>query len=152
MKKLLSWLTLSATLVLVGAGCAPASTPAENTKPTETVQTDTTATSETSTPAPTEKPVVQPVKTPAPATKPVTTGPKTYTMAEVAAANSAANCLTVINGSVYNLTDWIDKHPGGDRNILRICGIDGSSAYNRQHGGQSRPEAILADYKVGVLK
>lgn len=56
-------------------------------------------------------------------------GSKTYTMAEVATANSAENCLSVINSKVYNLTEWIKKHPGGQKAILGICGKDGTEAF-----------------------
>lgn len=60
----------------------------------------------------------------------------TYTMADVQAANSRAKCWTVINNNVYDLTKWIDQHPGGDKNILKICGKDGTQAFEQKHGGQ----------------
>jgi cytochrome b involved in lipid metabolism len=80
----------------------------------------------------------------------VSTG-TTYTMAEVATHNNKSNCWTTINGGVYNVTSWITQHPGGQQAILGLCGIDGSSAFNAQHGGQARPESELASFKVGVL-
>lgn len=75
----------------------------------------------------------------------------TYTLADVATHNEEASCWTAINGQVYDLTAFIKKHPGGDRNILRICGIDGSQAFNAQHGGKKRPEETLAWFEIGVL-
>ena len=36
-----------------------------------------------------------------------------YTLAQVAIHSSAADCWTAINGSVYNLSAWIARHPGG---------------------------------------
>ena len=82
-----------------------------------------------------------------------TTSPtaKTFTIAQVATHNSEADCYSAINGNVYDLTAFITKHPGGDRNILRICGIDGSAAFNGQHGGESRPERLLAGFDIGTL-
>lgn len=77
---------------------------------------------------------------------------KTFTLADVMTHNTEADCYSAINGQVYDLTAWIKKHPGGDRNILRICGLDGSSAFNGQHGGESKPERILAGFEVGILK
>lgn len=77
---------------------------------------------------------------------------KTFTMAEVEKANTPENCYSAINGKVYDLTAWINQHPGGDKNILRICGKDGSSAYNGEHGGDSKPEKILAGFDIGDLK
>lgn len=41
--------------------------------------------------------------------------PGTFTMAQVQAHNSASSCYSVVNGSVYDLTNWIDRHPGGKK-------------------------------------
>lgn len=96
-------------------------------------------------PAPTPKPVPAPTPLPAPA------GPKSYTMAEVAKHGSQSDCWSAINGGVYNLTSWIDQHPGGADAIISLCGTDGSSAFNDQHGGQRRPANELTGFKIGVL-
>ena len=73
-------------------------------------------------------------------------------MTEVTRANSKAKCWTAIGGKVYDLTDWIAQHPGGERAILSICGKDGTTAFNAQHGGQSRPAQELKSFLVGTLK
>ena len=78
-----------------------------------------------------------------------TTG--SYTMAQVATHNSATSCWTTINGNVYDVTTWINQHPGGKQAILSLCGVDGTAAFNGQHGGQSRPESELAAFKIGTL-
>jgi cytochrome b involved in lipid metabolism len=77
--------------------------------------------------------------------------PGTYTMAQVQAHNSASSCYTTINGAVYDLTQWIDEHPGGPQAILSLCGTDGTQAFENQHGGQARPEQELASLKIGTL-
>lgn len=76
---------------------------------------------------------------------------KMYGMTEVAMHNSASSCWSAINGSVYDLTSWIGKHPGGQQAILSICGKDGSAAFNDQHDGQRRPANELAGFKIGLL-
>lgn len=76
---------------------------------------------------------------------------KTYTLADVAKHNSSASCWTAINGGVYDVTAWIDQHPGGPDTITSLCGIDGSATFDAQHGGQSRPENELATFKIGNL-
>lgn len=78
--------------------------------------------------------------------------PSGYTMAEVSVHNTVNSCWSVVDGNVYDLTSYISRHPGGEKNILRICGKDGSSAFEGQHGGESKPEKILASYKIGPLK
>ena len=76
---------------------------------------------------------------------------KSYTAAQVSLHKNASSCWTSISGSVYDLTKWISQHPGGPDRILSICGIDGTSAFEGQHGGQSRPQQILATFKIGTL-
>lgn len=77
---------------------------------------------------------------------------KTFTLAEIKTHNTASSCYTTIRGTVYDLTSFIDGHPGGAQNILRICGTDGTSAFEDQHGGRPRPEQILKGFEIGVLK
>lgn len=93
-----------------------------------------------------------------PTTKPTTsgtgttTGPKTYSLGDISTHKSATSCWSAINGGVYDLTDWVDNHPGGRMAILMICGKDGSALFNMQHGGSSRVGNILASFKIGNLK
>jgi cytochrome b involved in lipid metabolism len=82
---------------------------------------------------------------------PVPAEKKVYTMEEVSARKDAASCLTVIRGMVYDVTAWIEKHPGGDKNILRLCGLDGTAAFEKQHGGKEKPENALKGFEVGTL-
>lgn len=76
---------------------------------------------------------------------------KTYTLADVAKHNSGTSCWTAINGSVYDVTSWVNQHPGGPDAILSLCGTDGSTAFNGQHGGQAQPAQELATFKIGSL-
>ncbi len=79
------------------------------------------------------------------------TAAQSYTMAQVAQHKDATSCWSAINGKVYDLTSWINQHPGGPEHILSICGSDGSSAFNAQHGGQSQPAQILQQFYIGTL-
>ena len=45
--------------------------------------------------------------------------------------------------------DW--PTPWWSGKYLSICGKDGSSAFNDQHGGQSRPKNELAGFEIGTL-
>jgi cytochrome b involved in lipid metabolism len=81
-----------------------------------------------------------------------TTPLKSYSIVEVSKHKTPADCWTSVNGNVYDLTKWIAEHPGGEQPILYMCGIDGSVAFNGQHGGQSRPEKVLDAYLIGTLK
>lgn len=78
-------------------------------------------------------------------------GVKTISMATVKTHASASSCWSAINGNVYDLTRWINRHPGGASVIKALCGTDGTARFTGQHGGQSAPAAALAGYKIGVL-
>lgn len=80
-----------------------------------------------------------------------TTSIQSFTLAQIAAHSTALDCYSAINGSVYDLTPFVNQHPGGAGAIKSLCGVDGSSAYNGQHGGASRPANELASLKIGVL-
>ena len=74
-----------------------------------------------------------------------------YPIAEVKAHSSASDCWVAIDGKVYDLTNWEDKHPGGSARIIALCGTDGTAAFDAQHGGQQRPQEDLSRYQIGVL-
>lgn len=75
----------------------------------------------------------------------------TFTLAEVAQHADSTSCYSAINGSVYDLTNWISQHPGGEGAILSICGKDGTAAFSGQHGSDPRANQILSTMKIGTL-
>lgn len=74
-----------------------------------------------------------------------------YTMEEVKAHADASSCWTAINGNVYDLTAAIDLHKGGRENMLKLCGIDGTTAFETKHGGQEKPTNWLKTLQIGTL-
>ena len=74
-----------------------------------------------------------------------------YTMGQVRANNTARSCWTVVDDYVYDLTRWINSHPGGPGSILFLCGTDGTNAFKAQHANQARPAVRLDGYKLGPL-
>jgi len=77
--------------------------------------------------------------------------PASYTMAQVSANKSAAKCWSVISGNVYDLTTWINAHPGGEGSIISLCGTDGTQDFLAMHRGQSKPESRLKAFLLGPL-
>ena len=102
----------------------------------------------TPTAAPVATPTPTPVVTPTPTPTPTVAG---YTMAQVRANNTARSCWSAIDGFVYDLTRWINSHPGGPGAILFLCGTDGTNAFKAQHDNQSRPAIRLDTYRLGPL-
>jgi len=65
-----------------------------------------------------------------------------------------SNCLLVISGKVYNVTDWLPIHPGTPAKILPWCGTDATDEFTEQHGPvtlEGRPQETLPTYYVGVM-
>ena len=83
-----------------------------------------------------------------PSTTPTTANP-TYTSAQVAERNSKSSCWTIVDGKVYNVTEWISAHPGGPDRILRLCGVDGTAMFRGQH--RSTVDRILSGFYIGDL-
>ena len=143
--------------VVRGAYVAPAVSATPTPTPTVTATptpTPTVTATPTPTPTviatPTPTPTVTATQTPTPTPTPTATIAG-YTMAQVRANNSARSCWTAIDGFVYDLTRWINSHPGGSGAILFLCGTDGTNAYKAQHDNQSRPAIRLDTYRIGPL-
>jgi cytochrome b involved in lipid metabolism len=80
-----------------------------------------------------------------------TSNSSALTMEQVKKNNTARSCWSVINGNVYNLTNWISSHPGGDDEIIRLCGIDGTKVFSNQHRGDTQAESRLSGFLLGKL-
>jgi hypothetical protein len=124
--------------------------------PGEVVRGAYVAPTVTATPTPTPTVVATPTPTPTVIATPTPTvsatpTPAGYTMAQVRANNTAKSCWTAIDGYVYNLTSWINSHPGGSGAILFLCGTDGSNAFKAQHENQTKPAIRLDGYRLGPL-
>lgn len=79
-------------------------------------------------------------------------------MDEVSQHNSRNDCWTVISGEVYDLTDYVIRHPGGNE-ILRACGTDATSLFNsrqsadgRERVGSGAPHSQAAAEQLARLK
>ena len=57
---------------------------------------------------------------------------------EVAQHNSASDCWIIIRDKVYNVTEFLDEHPGGKKAILLYAGKDATQEFEMLH----RPDII----------
>jgi cytochrome b involved in lipid metabolism len=73
------------------------------------------------------------------------------TVAEVLKHNTQADCWSVVNGNVYDLTSYVSKHKGGEAVIKAICGKDGTKSFSGQHAGEAKPKTDLSSLLVGPL-
>lgn len=61
----------------------------------------------------------------------------------MASHNSRQSCWVLLYDQVYDVTDFLDQHPGGANAILRYAGRDATSVYDPIH-----PEGTLAGLKA----
>ena len=73
-----------------------------------------------------------------------------YTIEEVSFHNSENDAWIVINHFVYDITDFINKHPGGKSLLLQVAGTDATDYFNELHQ-PSILEDYAENYKIGEL-
>ena len=58
---------------------------------------------------------------------------------------------TVIDGVVYDITNYVGMHPGGLKKILRGKGVDASIMFHKFHRGVNIDKTPLALLKLGEI-
>lgn len=82
----------------------------------------------------------------------IATTTPTFSLADVSSHKDASSCYSIIQGKVYDLTLWVNAHPGGSKAILSLCGIDGTSKFIGKHKGEQKFMDILKRFYIGDLK
>lgn len=80
-----------------------------------------------------------------------TLGSKSFTLPEISSHDNATSCYSAINGQIYDLTAWVNMHPGGQGPILAVCGTDGTKKFMKEHKGGEKFMTILTRFKIGTL-
>lgn len=83
---------------------------------------------------------------------PPNTPPPQYvkvTKDELKLHNTRDDAWTSINGKVFNITPYVNFHPGGAKEIMKCAGRDGTSLFNKYHSWVS-VDRMLANCLVGV--
>ncbi len=83
---------------------------------------------------------------------PISTSSTTFSVEDVMTHNTPEDCYGVVSNKVYNLTAWADLHPGGKREILRLCGKDYTNSLTKGHpGGAPESESLLQTLEAYYL-
>jgi len=76
--------------------------------------------------------------------------PKKYTMEEVAKHTDVEDLWVVIEGKVYNVTPFLEEHPGGDGVLMEKAGTDATEAFEDVgHSDEARSQ--LGNFYIGDL-
>eukprot|EP00179_Madagascaria_erythrocladioides_P006670 CAMPEP_0198317402 /NCGR_PEP_ID=MMETSP1450-20131203/6890_1 /TAXON_ID=753684 ORGANISM="Madagascaria erythrocladiodes, Strain CCMP3234" /NCGR_SAMPLE_ID=MMETSP1450 /ASSEMBLY_ACC=CAM_ASM_001115 /LENGTH=138 /DNA_ID=CAMNT_0044020601 /DNA_START=82 /DNA_END=498 /DNA_ORIENTATION=+ len=75
---------------------------------------------------------------------------KEITAAELAKHKATDDLWLAIRGEVYDVTPFVDEHPGGSEVLLDEAGKDATAEFD-QIGHSDEAEAMLAQFHVGKL-
>ncbi|KAE9579275.1 hypothetical protein CGMCC3_g4805 [Colletotrichum fructicola] len=70
---------------------------------------------------------------------------------EVATHNSRNSCWIVVSGHIYDVTDFLDDHPGGAGVILRYAGKDATEEYEPIHAEGTIETHLPRDKRLGPV-
>ncbi|KAL2013856.1 hypothetical protein VTN00DRAFT_1381 [Thermoascus crustaceus] len=70
---------------------------------------------------------------------------------QISEHNTPADCWIVVDGQVWDVTDFLEEHPGGAAIILKYAGRDATKAYSDVHSPNVLKENLSPDKLKGVL-
>ncbi|KAJ5899577.1 hypothetical protein N7495_004321 [Penicillium taxi] len=76
---------------------------------------------------------------------------KQLTFEEVSAHASKKDLYMVIHDKVYDVTSFVDEHPGGEEVLMDVAGVDGTEAFE-DVGHSDEAREILDGLFVASLK
>ncbi|EMD33160.1 hypothetical protein CERSUDRAFT_118222 [Gelatoporia subvermispora B] len=70
---------------------------------------------------------------------------------EVATHNSRESCWIIVHGKVYDVTEFLDDHPGGSKIILKYAGKDATAEYDPIHPPNAITDHLPAEKHLGSV-
>ncbi|KAK4759088.1 hypothetical protein SAY87_020389 [Trapa incisa] len=78
------------------------------------------------------------------------TDKKLFLFEEVEKHNKIKDCWLIISGKVYDVTPFMDEHPGGDEVLLSATGKDGSDDFE-DVGHSDAARGMMEKYYIGEI-
>jgi len=76
---------------------------------------------------------------------------KTITGTELAEHKSRESCWLAVHGKVYDVTPFLDEHPGGAGLLLKSAGGDATAAYESIHNPELISETLTEEALLGEI-
>ncbi|KAJ1940351.1 hypothetical protein EC988_007059, partial [Linderina pennispora] len=76
---------------------------------------------------------------------------KAYTAEEISKHNTREDIWVVIHNKVYDITKFLDEHPGGEEVLLEHAGINATEAFE-DIGHSEDARELLEQYLIGDLE
>ncbi|GAU28050.1 hypothetical protein TSUD_265080 [Trifolium subterraneum] len=75
---------------------------------------------------------------------------KLFTLADVSQHNTSKDCWLVIHNKVYDVTKFLEDHPGGDDVLISSTGKDASNDFD-DIGHSTSAVAMMDEFYVGDI-
>ncbi|KAL2239203.1 cytochrome b5-like [Sesamum indicum] len=75
---------------------------------------------------------------------------KVFTLAEVSEHNTNKDCWLVIGGKVYDVTKFLEDHPGGDEVLVSSTGKDATDDFE-DVGHSASAKAMMEEFYIGEI-
>ncbi|KAL9240119.1 hypothetical protein vseg_014376 [Gypsophila vaccaria] len=75
---------------------------------------------------------------------------KLFALAEVSSHNTREDCWLIIHSKVYDVTKFLEEHPGGDEVLLASTGKDASDDFE-DTGHSDSAKALMSQYYIGDI-
>jgi len=77
---------------------------------------------------------------------------KVYSWEEVKKHNKLTDLWIVINGKIYDVTPFVDEHPGGETVLKDVAGKDGTVAFFEDHEHSKSALLEREKYCIGSIQ
>lgn len=74
-----------------------------------------------------------------------------YTVTDVAKHNTSEDCWIIIKGRVYDVTAFLDDHPGGPSVLADAAGTDATEQFERA-GHPANVQKTMDKYHIGIIE
>lgn len=75
---------------------------------------------------------------------------KTFTVEQVAEHNTAKDCWIIVEGKVFDVTQFLTEHPGGKKVLVKVAGKDASKQFKNFHN-DAIMQRVGLPMQIGVI-